>query len=89
MAVASDKWDTILRHIIWSLEQCIDEEFDDFCITRAEIDFDDHPEDEGKNITPLRWKVKGEYRHDAMDAYEGQIQVGLDYFGKYFRNLWS
>lgn len=88
MEVAVDKWDTTLRHIIWSLEQVINEELDAFVIQHAEFDFDDHPEDEGKDVFPLRWKVEGKYRVDAMGAYDDQIQVGLDYFGKYFRNLW-
>lgn len=89
MALAKETWNEVLDHMIWSLKQCLDEEYEAFQIVKGEIDIKDYPEDEGKACVPLRWGVEPQTNWDAYFAYHEQIQVGLNYIGKYWRNLWS
>ena len=86
---AEEKWDNIVRHMIWSFEQILEEEHDAFVIIEGKLDLDKYPEDEGKDRIPLRWEREYEMRWDAFHAYHGRIQEGLDLFGKHYRSLWD
>jgi hypothetical protein len=86
-----DRWDWVLDEIIWSLEQ-IQPDVDweqQFWIVHPKIDLDEYPEDEGKEIIPLRWKVKGECDWEGRKKYQERIDNGLRLFGVYFQNLWD
>jgi len=80
-----------LNEIIWTFEQ-IHPDFDweeQYWEVHPEIDFSDHPEDEGKVSTPIRWSVEGKCDYDAMRKHGKRIQAGLELFGKYYQNLWD
>jgi len=83
------EWDEIMDKMIWSFEQLQTDWEEQFWVTKPEIDFDKYPEDEGKNIFPLRWKVKGECDWNGRLKHADRIQEGFDLFGKYFQNLWD
>jgi hypothetical protein len=89
MKIAEARWDFILDRMIWSFKQIIEEESDAFWPVRPELDMSEHPEDEGKLTTPVRWNVEGECNFDALYAYHERIQEGLDLFGRHYRNLWA
>lgn len=85
------QWGVILDEMIWTFEQlqpdCNWE--DQYWITHPELDFDDYPEDEGKESIPVRWKVEGECDRDARAKHEQRIADGLKLFGSHFMNLWD
>jgi len=83
------EWDEIMDKMIWSFEQIQLDWEDQYWITKPEIDFADHPEDEGKDTYPLRWKVKGECDWDGRSKHADRIQEGFDLFGQFFQNLWD
>lgn len=89
--VGHQQWVEILNEIIWTFEQ-IHPDFDweeQYWEVHPEIDLSDHPEDEGKVSTPIRWSVEGKCDYDAMRKHGERIQAGLELFGKYYQNLWD
>jgi hypothetical protein len=85
------RWDWVMNEMIWAMEQIqpdVDWE-DQFWIVHPEIDFDDYPEDEGKEFTPVRWKVEGQCDYEGRQKYQERIDNGLRLFGVYFQNLWD
>lgn len=87
---AEKEWDEILDRMIWAFEQIILEDTDEqFWIVKPVLDLNDYPEDDGKNFSPVRWKVEGVYDHDGAKIYYEKMQDGFELFGKYFRNLWD
>ena len=77
--------------MIWAFEQMqpdCDWE-DQYWKVKPEIDWSDHPEDEGKKIIPVRWNVQGELDMEGRAAHDARIQNGLRLFGTYYRGLWD
>lgn len=86
-----EQWKQILDEMIWAFEQLqpdVDWE-DQFWRVHPQIDLSKHPEDEGKETTPLRWTVKGDCDWEGMKRYGERIQAGLELFGKHFSDLWD
>ena len=85
-----DRWNWVMDEMIWAFEQIVDEDWEQqYWITNPEIDFTKYPEDEGKEITPVRWKVKGECDWEGRRKHQERIDNGLKLFGKYFQGLWD
>lgn len=85
------RWDWVLDEMVWAFEQ-IQPDCDwesQYWRVHPELDLDDYPEDEGKDIIPVRWKVEGDCDWDGMKAHSKRIEKGLILFGKYFRSLWD
>lgn len=84
------KWDWVLNEIIWTFEQLVDNDWESrYTIQEGEIDWDDYPEDEGKDATPLRWKKPYIVDWEGRKAHQDRITNGLKLFGKYYQNLWD
>jgi len=83
------EWDEILDKMIWSFEQIQTDWEDQYWITHPEIDFEDYPEDEGKETTPLRWKVQGECDWAGRAKHAERIQEGFELLGRFYQNLWD
>ena len=87
----SSQWDEIMDKMIWSFEQlqpdCDWEE--QYWNTKPELDLSEYPEDEGKDIIPVRWKVEGDHDRSGYMNKKKKIDEGLLLFGKFFRSLWD
>lgn len=85
------RYDWLLDELIWTFEQLNDDDKGEgpFWIERGEIDFDDHPEDEGKKCKPLRWKKESVVDWEGLRAHQERVQNGLRLFGKYYSTLWD
>lgn len=84
------RWDWILNEMIWTFEQILDDEWQDrYTIEEGELDFDDYPEDEGKEFRPVRWKKQYVIDYEGLRAHQDRITNGLRLFGKYFQALWD
>lgn len=84
------KWDWVLNEIIWTFENILDNDWESkYIIEEGEIDFDDCPEDEGKDCTPVRWKKEYVINYDGRKAHQDRISNGLKLFGKYYQGLWD
>lgn len=84
------RYEWALNEMIWAFEQLNDDTWEDqYWITHPEIDFDKYPEDEGKTVIPVRWKVKGECDWEGRKKHQERIDNGLRLFGKYFQTLWD
>jgi hypothetical protein len=74
--------------MIWTFEQLCDEDWEQqYWITNPELDLGEYPEDEGKKIIPVRWKVKGKCDWEGRRKHEERIDNGLRLFGKYYQTL--
>ena len=84
------KWEWILKELIWTFEQLVDDSWEDqYTIQEGELDFDEHPEDEGKEFTPVRWKKEYIINYEGFKAHQERINNGLRLFGKYYQGLWD
>ena len=83
------EWEEILDKIIWSFEQIGIDWESQYWEVAPEFDFDEYPEDEGKELIPLRWKTEGECDSAGLAAHGVRIQEGFDLFGKHYENFWS
>lgn len=83
------RWDYVLDEMIWAFKQLKRDDEKSFWIVEPELDLDNYPEDEGKDIIPVRWKVEGEMDQEAYNAYWQRINTGTKMFGKYYRSLWD
>jgi len=84
------RYDWVLNEMIWAFEQLNDGNWEDqYWIRSPEIDFTKHPEDEGKEVYPVRWKVKGECDWEGRNKHQERINNGLRLFGKYYQTLWD
>lgn len=84
------RWDWILNEMIWTFEQIIDDDWESrYTIQEGELDFDDHPEDEGKEYKTVRWKKEYIVDWEGRKAHQERIDNGLRLFGKYFQALWD
>jgi hypothetical protein len=78
----------VLDEMIWTFEQLCDEDWEQqYWITNPEFDLSEYPEDEGKKIIPVRWKVKGKCDWEGRSKHEERIDNGLRLFGKYYQTL--
>jgi hypothetical protein len=84
-----ERWDYVMDEMIFAFESKLKDWEDQFWKVRPEIDFSDYLEDEGKDVTPLRWKVEGECDWEGMRAYQARITNGFRLFGKYYEGLWD
>ena len=82
-------WESILDHIIWSFEQLLCDWEAQYWIVHPELDLSDYPEDEGKELTPVRWKVEGECDWAGRMKHQERINQGLKLFGEYYQGLWD
>ena len=85
----SRQWQEILDKMIWAFEQINEDWEDQYTIVNPEIDFTKYPEDEGKMVVPLRWKVKGEIDWEGRLQHMKKIEEGLALFGEYYQTLWT
>ena len=84
------KWEWVLKELIWTFEQLVDTDWQNqYTIEEGELDFDDYPEDEGKEVTPVRWKKEYIINYDGLKAHQQRITNGLRLFGKYYQGLWD
>lgn len=84
------RWEWVLDEMIWAHQMVLDDNIMEMCtITPCEIDFTNHPEDEGKLTQPLRWKTHGEYDWERIKHLEQRKANGLRLFGKYYHGLWD
>lgn len=76
--------------MIWTFEQILDDDWESqYTIQEGEIDWDDYPEDEGKEVIPLRWKKEYIVNWEGRNAHQERITNGLRLFGKYYQGLWD
>ena len=84
------RWDWVMNEMIWAFEQLCDDDHErQFWKVHPEIDFKKYPEDEGKEVVPVRWSVEGQCDWDGLKEHNKRIDNGLRLFGKYFRGLWD
>jgi hypothetical protein len=84
------RYEWALNEMIWAFEQLNGDNWEDqYWITHPEIDFNKYPEDEGKTVVPVRWKVEGECDWEGRAKHQARIDNGLRLFGKYFQTLWD
>ncbi len=84
------RWDWVMDEMIWAFEQLCDDDHErQFWKVHPEIDFKKYPEDEGKEVVPVRWSVEGQCDWDGLKKHNERIDNGLRLFGKYFRGLWD
>ena len=83
------KWDWVLNEMIWAFEQHLTNWEVQYIIKEGEIDWDEHPEDEGKDVIPFRWKKEYVVNWEGRKAHQERIQNGFRLFGKYYSNLWD
>jgi len=84
------RYEWALNEMIWAFEQLDSDDWENqYWITHPEIDFDKYPEDEGKTVIPVRWKVQGECDWVGRAKHQDRIDNGLRLFGKYFQTLWD
>ena len=84
------KWDWILSEIVWTFQELVNNDWEEkYMIEEGEIDFDDYPEDKGKDILPLRWKKEYVIDYEGRKNHQDRITNGLRLFGKYYQSLWS
>lgn len=85
-----ERWEWIMDEMIWAFEQLVNDDWEDrYTLIPAEIDWSDHPEDDGETAIPLRWKVQGSYDMEGLKSHQNKINRGLILFGTYFQNLWT
>lgn len=85
------RYEWMLDELIWTFTQIHpDTDWEDqYWKVKPELDLDDYPEDEGKKVIPVRWKVEGQCDWDGHKAHQARIDNGLRLFGKYFQTLWD
>jgi hypothetical protein len=84
------RYEWALNEMIWAFEQLDADDWEEqYWKRKPEIDFDKYPEDEGKELIPVRWKVQGECDWDGRAKHQARIDNGLRLFGKYFQTLWD
>jgi|694.fasta_scaffold00037_200 hypothetical protein len=83
------KWDWVLNEMIWAFEQYDTDWEQQYVIQKGEIDWEDYPEDEGKDAIPLRWKKECIINFEGRQAHQERIANGIRLFGKYYQNLWD
>jgi len=84
-----ERWDWVLDEMLFAFESKLTDWQEQFWKTHPKLDLSDHPEDEGKDFTPVRWLDEGECDWDGMQEYEARIQNGFRLFGKYYQHLWD
>lgn len=84
-------WDDILDEMIWTFTQLQpDHDWEDqYWRVHPELDLSDYPEDEGKTVVPVRWKVNGDCDWEGMRKHQERINAGLKLFGEWYQALWD
>ena len=93
----SNRWDWILDEMIWTFEQCSDDDHGDSQFhhnsDQLDIDFDSSDDSEYKPLKINRQKdpSKPPYWVDeeGKNAHYDRIKNGLKFFGKYYSALWD
>lgn len=92
------EWDIILDKMIWSFEQLVFENKNDYHYGEFKFSFE---KTKNKAHNPLTNKSEElselvdlnpqghYYDHHGALLYDQRIQEGLELFGKYYRNLWD
>lgn len=90
------RWEYVLDEMIFAFESKLTDWEDQFWKVHPEIDWND-PFETGQvmdgfskvDISPLKWKTKGECDWTGRDAYQARITNGFRLFGKYYEGLWD
>lgn len=73
------RWDWVMDEMIWSMEQIVNDDNDQFY---------DHSEvDENADLSTQLEQMKVD--REGLQRYHDRIQNGCRLFGKYFQNLWD
>jgi hypothetical protein len=83
------RWDWVMGEMIFAFESKLTDWEEQFWKRHPKLDLSDHPEDEGKDFTPVRWLDEGEYDKEGLRKMEERIQNGFRLFGKYYQGLWD
>lgn len=84
-----ERWDWVINEMIFAFESKLTDWENQFWKKHPKLDLTDHPEDEGKEFTPVRWLDVGECDYDGMREYEKRIANGFKLFGRYYQGLWD
>lgn len=85
------RWDWVIEQMICSFEQLVDDD-NDAQFHSGEHDILWEPvEHAGEKMFEMKTGPNDTHVYDAEGhkAHDAKIQVGLNLFGKYFRNLWD
>lgn len=84
------RYNWVLDEMIWAFEQlCMEDWESQYWKQNPIMDLSKHPEDEGKSVIPVRWKVKGECDWEGLKKHQARIDNGLRLFGVYYQTLWD
>jgi hypothetical protein len=83
------RWDWVMEEMIFAFESKLIDWEDTFWKVHPELDFTKHPEDEGKEVIPVRWKTEGECDREGRAKYQARVTNGFRLFGKYYEGLWD
>ena len=84
------RYDWILDEMIWAFEQLCDPDWQDqYWQKEPKLDLKKYPEDEGKELIPVRWETSGECDWIGRTKHQERIDNGLRLFGKYYQTLWD
>lgn len=84
------RYDWVLDEMIWAFEQLCDSTWQDqYWHKEPKFDLKKYPEDEGKELIPLRLETLGECDREGLVAHQERINNGLRLFGKYYQTLWD
>jgi hypothetical protein len=83
------RWDWVMDEMIFAFESKVNDWEDQFWTVKPKLDLLKYPEDEGKEVIPVRWLEVGDCDWEGRKKYEERIQNGFRLFGKYFQGLWD
>lgn len=83
------RYEWMLNEVLFALKSDNEDWEEQFWKQHPEIDFTKHPEDEGKLIVPVRWKVDGIVDWEGRQAYQERISNGFRLMGKYWQSFWD
>lgn len=84
-----DRWGYVLDEMIFAFESYTTDWEDQFWKSEPILDFNKRPEDEGKELIPVRWEQAGVFDSEGHKAYQNRISNGMRLFGKYYGGLWT
>ena len=82
-----DRWGWVMNQMIWSFENIInpqDDQFHNWDEDKDRIEFGEADKNGIRKLT-----VNGTLDKEGLEEYNQKIQNGLNLFGKYFRGLWD
>ena len=82
-----DRWGWVMDQMIWSFENIINPQDDQFHTWDEDKERIEFGETNGIGIGKLI--INGTLDKEGLEDYNQKIQNGLNLFGKYFRGLWD